>query len=81
MAKNKKARKSSRTHSVKKCPECFVYLPLHEKRCPSCKTKLADVDQKTGIAKKPVDWKAYFMCLASMALLAFFVWWFLLKDK
>ncbi len=75
MEKKKKVVKTRRKHSVKKCPECFQYLPLNVKKCSYCKTKLGDVDPKTGLAKRTVDWKAYGMCLISFVALGFFIWW------
>lgn len=81
MAKKEKAVKTRRKHMVKKCPECFEYLPLNVKRCPSCKTKLTDVDPRTGLSKKPVDVKAYFMSIVSFAALALFIWWAFFRLK
>ncbi len=33
---------------IKKCPECYTHLPLKTRKCPSCNTKIGDVD-KLGI--------------------------------
>ena len=72
---------ASSRHSIKKCPECYVYVPVNETRCPSCKTKLAGVDPKTGLAKKPVDWMSYLMSAATIALLAGFLYYVYTKVK
>ena len=61
-------------HATKRCPECFTYLELEEKKCPKCKTKLGEV-QKHGMASKKVDLKAYAIFLVAFLAFALYIWW------
>lgn len=77
MAKKSKHAKSTKpvTRFVsKKCPNCQVYLKLDEVVCHSCKAKLGDVD-RLGMAKKPVNWKAYLSFLVALAIFSAYIWW------
>ena len=60
--------------STKKCPECFAYLPSNATVCDSCKTKVGAADER-GIAKKPTDWKSYFMAILGFVALGIFIWY------
>ncbi|HPA14936.1 MAG TPA: hypothetical protein PKV75_06660 [Desulfobacterales bacterium] len=64
----------SGSFASKRCPECFTQLPLDTEICTSCGMKIGKVD-KYGLAKKPVDWLSYVLCLLSWVGLAVFVWW------
>ncbi len=64
---------------IKKCPECYTYMPLHINKCPACNTKLGDVD-KLGFASRPFDWACYLIAIISIVGLVFFVWWGFFKD-
>jgi hypothetical protein len=57
----------------KKCPYCFVYLPLQAERCHSCKRKVGQADD-FGMARKPVDWKAYAICLVAWVAFVYYIW-------
>ena len=61
-------------HITKKCPECYEYVPLDAKRCPSCKVRLGAVN-KHGMAERLTNWKAYIICIALWLFLAFYVRW------
>ena len=69
-AKNEKPK----TFSSKKCPFCSIYLPVHVRRCTSCHEKVGAPD-KYGIAKKPVDIKAYVVAAAAIGVFALYIWW------
>ena len=66
-------------HPVKKCPECFTYLPLNAEKCPDCGTRLEGVDW-LGFAKKPIDWRGYVIAIASVLIYCVFMWWAFFKD-
>ena len=70
---------SPNIHMTKKCPECFVYLPLNAKVCHSCGKSVGPVT-KLGLAEKPPNIKRY--VVAALAILAFivFVWWGFFTD-
>jgi len=59
---------------VKRCPECFVSLPIDAKECFSCQTKVGPPD-KHGKAKKRVDWFAYLACILSLVALFMYCRW------
>ena len=61
-------------YTTKKCPSCYVHLPLNAKVCHACHAKVGDVD-KLGFAEKPVDWKGYLAAVIAIAIFAIFVWW------
>jgi len=68
------------SQKLKKCPECFAYLPIDAQVCVSCKKKVGKID-KHGIAKKPVDWMSYVRCLLMWCLFCLYMWWAFLRDK
>ena len=72
-------RKSETRYATKKCPECFAHLPLHTRVCPSCKTKVGDVD-KLGFATRPADWQGYLVAAAFIAAFVIFMWWGFFRD-
>lgn len=55
----------------KKCHSCYAYVPLDAEICPSCKVRLGRVGPH-GMAKKVVDWKAYFAFLVALAAFLIF---------
>lgn len=55
----------------KKCPHCYVHIPLDVLKCPSCKKTVGMVD-KHGMATRRVDWMSYIICF--LAWLAFFMY-------
>lgn len=65
-------------HATKKCPECLTYVPLRANKCPACKVRLGEVDFH-GIAKRTINWPAYFSALAALAGFALYIWWAFLK--
>jgi hypothetical protein len=64
---------------TKKCPECYAHLPLQTRKCPSCNTKIGDVD-KLGFATRPFDWWGYLIAIISIVGLCWFIWWGFLKE-
>ncbi|MDA3895634.1 MAG: hypothetical protein PF482_05745 [Desulfobacteraceae bacterium] len=59
---------------VKRCPECFVSLPLDAKRCYSCHARIGRAD-KYGKARKSVNWISYIVCFISWAILFAYIKW------
>ncbi len=59
---------------VKRCPECFINLPIDAKRCHSCQNRVGSVDRQ-GKAKKATNWYAYIMCVVSWAGLILYLKW------
>jgi len=58
----------------KKCPECLAYLANDATECFSCGARVKEAD-KTGIAKRPFNWKSYLFSLLSAAVLGLYLWW------
>ena len=73
------AKLSPKKFASKKCPHCSIYLPVNVTRCTSCKQKVGAPD-KYGIAKKPVDIKAYVVAILAIAGLGYYIWWAFLKT-
>jgi len=65
---------------TKKCPECLTSLKIDAVRCDWCKSKVGDVDSKSGLAKKPIDWWSYNVCLVSFIVLGLYIWWVFIKK-
>ena len=70
-----------RIHSTKKCPECLTQIELEATRCHMCKSKVSVVDEKTGMAKRTINWSAYFICLLAWIAFGIYIWVAFLKDK
>ena len=66
-------------YGIKKCPECYTYLPLRTTKCPSCNTKLGDVDD-LGFASRTFNWSGYLIAILSIIGLVLFVWWGFFSD-
>jgi len=64
---------------TKKCPECFAYLPLQTTKCPTCNTKIGEVD-KLGFARRPFNWSAYLIAIISILGFCWFIWWGCFKN-
>jgi len=60
--------------TVKRCPECFVNLPLDAKRCFSCHTRVGGVD-KHGKARRAVNWVSYIICILSWTIFFVYIKW------
>lgn len=60
--------------AVKRCPDCFVNLPIDAKRCFSCNARVGGVD-KHGKAKPAVDWVAYIICILSWTIFFVYIKW------
>jgi ribosomal protein L40E len=67
-------------HATKKCPECYVHLPLNARECHACKAKVGDVD-KLGFAEKPVDWLGYLVAGVSILAFSVFMWWAFFREQ
>ncbi|MDA8141218.1 MAG: hypothetical protein M0036_21455 [Desulfobacteraceae bacterium] len=63
-----------RLYVTKKCHECYEYVPLEAKVCPSCKARLGKVGEH-GMAEKLTDWKGYIICIVLWLILAIYVKW------
>jgi hypothetical protein len=61
-------------YATKKCPDCYVHLPLSATKCHSCGAKVGNVD-KLGFAEKPADWLGYLLAGVSILVFAVFMWW------
>jgi hypothetical protein len=72
-------KKKSNSYTTKKCPFCYVHLPLDAHSCTACKSKVGDVD-KLGFAEKPIDWLGYLIAGVLMAGFAFFTWWAFFRE-
>ena len=68
------AAKLAKNLESKKCPECLTYLAPDAKECFSCGARVKGAD-KTGIAKRPFNWKSYLFSLLSAAALGLYLWW------
>jgi len=66
------------SQSTKRCWSCNTYMQLHIDRCPSCKTKVGDINEH-GVARKPIEWKNYILGIAASAAFCYFIWWAFLK--
>ena len=64
---------------TKKCPQCYVYLAADAARCFSCGTRVGKRG-KTGLAEKPINWKAYLISILAWAAFAFYIWWAFFKE-
>jgi hypothetical protein len=73
------SRTGSSRYSIKKCPECYAYMPLRTTKCPSCNIKLGDVN-KLGFASRPFDWSGYLIAIIAIVGLVVFLWWGFLSD-
>jgi hypothetical protein len=58
----------------KKCPECYDFMPLSAKICPSCKTRVGRIDN-TGMARRAFDWKAYSAAFIAILIFIVYIWW------
>lgn len=67
-------------YRVKRCPECFKSLALDSAYCHFCGQRVGEVDWR-GVARKPVNWQAYFMCVLSWAFFFFYCWWAFFRKK
>lgn len=63
----------------KKCPECMEYMPLHAEVCPSCKLPVGKIN-KSGMASRKTDWKAYVIAIAAWTFFLFYIWWAFIRD-
>lgn len=64
---------------TKRCPECFVNLPLDAKVCFSCHTRVGKAD-KYGKAKKRPNWISYILCIVSWAVFILYIQWAFLSK-
>ncbi|MDZ7830959.1 MAG: hypothetical protein U5L07_04335 [Desulfobacterales bacterium] len=59
---------------VKRCPECFINLPMDARECFSCHTKVGRAD-KHGKARKRGMWVSYVTCLIAWAIFIGYLKW------
>jgi hypothetical protein len=62
--------------SVKRCPYCSTYLGLEVIKCDDCGRRVGPADAN-GIAKKPVDWKAYVTAAIMVGVFVYFIYRYL----
>ena len=67
-------KKSQGKPLVKRCPNCFVNLPIDAHRCYSCNTGVGDVD-KHGKARKKINWYSYLACFVAWGSFIFYIKW------
>jgi len=63
-----------KTVQIKRCPECFVRLPIDARECFSCHTKVGGID-KFGRAKKRGAWISYVICLITWLIFFAYIKW------
>jgi ribosomal protein L40E len=76
-ARQKKDRLSAEERKnlmVKRCPECFINLPIDARECYSCHTKIGGID-RFGRAKKRGTWVSYVICLITWAIFIGYIKW------
>jgi hypothetical protein len=66
-------------YATKKCPDCYVHLPLDVKQCHACSAKVGNVD-KLGFAEKPVDWLGYLVAAGLILVFVVFMWWAFFRE-
>ncbi|MCD6184605.1 MAG: hypothetical protein J7K84_02255 [Deltaproteobacteria bacterium] len=59
---------------TKKCPDCLTILPLDAKKCTACGKKVGEID-KTGFAKRPINWMSYVISFLAWVAFCFYIWW------
>ena len=64
---------------TKKCPECYSYLSADAQRCNICGTRVGKKG-KTGLATKPVNWKAYLISVLAWAAFGLYIWWAFFRE-
>jgi ribosomal protein L40E len=80
MRQSSDQRSRSKDFETKKCPECYAYLPGEAVRCNVCGTRVGKRG-KTGMAIKPINWKAYTICLFAWVAFGLYVWWAFFKEN
>lgn len=58
---------------LKKCPYCNAYVKVEKRRCSECDARLGAVG-RDGIARKPIDWRAYTVCILTWLGLFSYFW-------
>lgn len=71
--KNRHPVKNTR-YLVKRCPECFINLPIDAEQCHSCKTRVSDVDRH-GRARKKTNWYSYVTCIVAWGAFILYIRW------
>ena len=66
-------------YTTKKCPFCYVHLPLDAPSCSACNNKVGDVD-RLGFAVKPFDWWGYLVAAIFVAGFVVFTWWAFFRE-
>jgi hypothetical protein len=71
---------ASTSIETKKCPECYTYLAADADRCHVCGVRVGRRG-KTGLASKPVNWKAYLISFLAWAAFALYIWWAFFSEN
>ncbi len=69
----------SAKYVTKKCPHCYVYMPLYAKACPACQRKVGQVDNR-GFAEKPVYWLGNLIAVIFIVGFIIFLWWGFFRE-
>jgi len=69
-----------KSHRTKRCWSCNTHMQLDLYRCPSCGTRVGDVNEH-GVARKPVEWKNYLLAIVAFGILCYFLWSSFLKGS
>ncbi|MBS3758196.1 MAG: hypothetical protein KGY61_05995 [Desulfobacterales bacterium] len=72
--KTASSKESRKDLQVKRCPECFINLPIDAKECFSCHAKVG-APNKHGVAKKRGDWIHYVTCVVAWAIFIAYLKW------
>ena len=72
-------KKKNDEYLIKKCPECYTYLPLDAQVCTACQAKIREVD-KLGFANRPVDWWGYLIAAVSIGGFVVYMWWAFFRE-
>ena len=80
MTTSNSAESQSPMRKMKKCPNCLTYIPLDDKKCPACKSKVGKIGAD-GIAKRPVEWMSYFRAILLWVIFCLYMWWAFLREK
>ena len=67
------------SQQAKRCWNCSTFIPADARRCFSCHRRVGPPN-KFGMARKPIDWWGYLVCLFLWGLLGYYGWWAFFKD-
>ena len=80
MSASNTAGRQALSRKMKKCPECFTLVPVDDKVCTACNSKIGKIGAD-GVAKRPVDWMSYVKAILMWVLFCVYIWWAFLQEK